>query len=173
MHINFNQKHEHINLWGHRWQWTMIHGCGHTYLKMADTMREIPALNCGSGERLKTNSKNKMWSRSGKHTPTPTRNHCVPLCMKLLFNKSQWSKTDKLKQSNAKDSVHSTLTYQEHTSCHPIEGRKTYLSYINAYIYMLEKYRTGWGKKEKLYHSYPNRESICLSAKRNVHIANF
>lgn len=27
-------------------------------------------------------------------------------------------------------------------------------------------------KKEKLYHSYPNSESICLSAKRNVHIAN-
>lgn len=37
---------------------------------------------------------------------------------------------------------------------------------------MLEKYRNGWGKKEKLYHSYPNSESICLSAKRNGHIAN-
>lgn len=89
-------QHEHINLWGHRWQWTMIHGRMHTYLKMADTMREIPALNRGSGERLKTNSRNKMWSRSGKHTTTPTRNHCAPLYMKLLFNKSQWSKADKL-----------------------------------------------------------------------------
>lgn len=78
------------------------HYKGNSYFKLCDT---FTPLLCGIwySECFKTNAKNMIRNRSGKHTPTPTRNSSALFWTKQLFNKSQWSGEDTLKQSNVVD----------------------------------------------------------------------
>lgn len=142
-----------------------------TYLKLVDITKERLALNCNtftmfsvaSGILLhfKTNAKNMIWIRSGKHTHPPTRNRSALFCKKQLFNKSQWSREGKLKQSNVKDNVrvqhcythssvlhHTHLTQQGHTHSQWQTYAERYCNTVNQGFPhgMTEKLWNSWKK---------------------------